>query len=78
MCDKCAKQIEDWYHMNCGENNTECPCHDNNPNEVEGTVPSLWGNENETFSHFTPKMLRSIVRDTTEADIQSDHDLANN
>jgi hypothetical protein len=22
-CDKCAKQIEDWYHMVCG-----CSCHE--------------------------------------------------
>jgi hypothetical protein len=39
---------------------------------------SLWGTEKETFSHFTPKMLRMIERDTTEADIQSEKDLLSN
>jgi hypothetical protein len=32
----------------------------------------------ETFSQFTPKMLKLIIRDTTEADIKSDHELSKN
>ena len=64
MCDKCQKMIKKFIHM-CSPN--EC-CH----------VSSLWGTEKETFSQFTPKMLRLIERDTTEADIQSEKDLLSN
>jgi len=66
------------YHMNCGGNNTECECHDKNPNPIVGTTSSIWGTEKETFSQFTPKMLKSIVRDTTEADVKSDNELSGN
>ena len=64
MCDKCQKMIKKFIHM-CSPN--EC-CH----------ASSLWGTEKETFSQFTPKMLRLIERDTTEADIQSEKDLLSN
>jgi len=68
MCVKCKKMIEYKYHMNCGVNNTECGCH----------KKSIWGTEKETFSQFTPEMLKSIIRDTTEADIKSDKELSKN
>mgnify|MGYP000583074648 CR=1 len=65
MCERCQRLIKLFIHM-CSS--SEC-CH---PSE------SLWGTEKETFSQFTPKMLRMIERDTTEADIQSEKDLLSN
>lgn len=61
MCERCQRLIKMFIHW-CSP--TEC-CH----------RKSLWGTENETFSQFTPEMLRMIERDTTDADIQSEKDL---
>ena len=40
-----------------------------------GKLNSLWNNEVENFSNFTPKMLRSTIPDTTESDIKSEMEL---
>ena len=36
---------------------------------------SIWGSEHESFSNFTKSMKESVIRDTTEADIQSEMEL---
>ena len=61
ICDKCHKKYS---------NNTSIT-----QNLTKNKSTSTWNSEPENFSHLTDKMLKSIKRDTTLADIASEMEL---